>query len=655
MKVKIVVTSIVSLLAIAVYANREAPVIPNVPAYESGVYRNIFSEAGYSETAINNRLEELWDTYFYGDSATEALYYEVGDEAYILDVNNGDVRSEGMSYAMMICVQLDKQKEFNKLWRWVRNRMYNEGGLTDGYISWQILPDGTNKSKHAAPDGDEYVIMALMFASARWGDGEGIMDYWQQANYMLESGTGKSYLINSSITNMYNETEKQVVFVPYASSAKHTDPSYHLPAFYTLWSKWANNKRYFWEAMANKSREMFPLFANEETGLMPDYANFDGTPTGSNHADFRYDAWRCMMNMAMDYNWFQESETEVELINRIHKFFYSEGIGQYGAEYSLAGKKLNTDYSPGLVACNASGALASTDPIAWEFVDDFFNTSLPTGRYRYYDGILYFLNYLHLSGNFRIYTPERVLETALDERYTFDEDYIIVEDYSTDTIGTPLLIRRTEGSAGSTTAVADPLSEDNIVANVTPGNYDEQFFLEFKLPDTLQVSRDYSQLEFDIYYNPDGDNQKQDLKIWFDAVTSTPYYTTSTGEKTNHGKWEHIVVPINDTQVIGNVFKLYISVRTRRADFCLDNIKFLKKETDTSVNSVKEVPQFRIENGDIILDDTADHIEIINISGKRIAECYNSNKIGLPFGSNSLYIIRITNSKKSVCCKLVTR
>jgi oligosaccharide reducing-end xylanase len=54
---------------------------------------------------------------------------------------------------------------------------------------------------------------------------------------------------------------------------------------------------------------------------------------------------------------------------------------------------------------NATGSLAATDDIRWDFVEEFWNQSLPNGRYRYYDGLLYFMALLHLSGNFQIYDP----------------------------------------------------------------------------------------------------------------------------------------------------------------------------------------------------------------------------------------------------------
>ena len=200
---------------------------------------------------------------------------------------------------------------------------------------------------------------------------------------------------------MFN-ADHQIVFVPYAQSAVHTDPSYHMPAFYELWSKWANNNRQFWKACADKSREMYPKFANSTTGLMPDYAEFSGEARSGEHSDFRFDAWRCAMHMATDYMWFNGSETEKQQTKKLLDFFYGEGIKDYKGLYQLNGTAIyGGDHSPGLVGCNAVGAMIYEDVKAWDFVDDFFEMTFPTGKYRYYDGCLYFLSYLHASGNFK--------------------------------------------------------------------------------------------------------------------------------------------------------------------------------------------------------------------------------------------------------------
>ncbi|HET9908593.1 MAG TPA: glycoside hydrolase, partial [Anaerolineales bacterium] len=90
---------------------------PSVPAtltpapvrgsFETGVYPNLFKDyLGKSDAEIQTKIDSAFDQLFYGDDATERVYYPVGsDMAYISDIANDDVRSEGMSYGMMIAVQ----------------------------------------------------------------------------------------------------------------------------------------------------------------------------------------------------------------------------------------------------------------------------------------------------------------------------------------------------------------------------------------------------------------------------------------------------------------------------------------------------------------------------------------------------------------------
>ncbi len=629
---------------------KNPPVLPSQGAYNTGIYRNMLKEAGYTDTQINQKLENIWNQLFYGNSSSQAVYYPVGtDEAYILDTGNNDVRSEGMSYGMMICVQMNKQTEFNRLWKWAKTRMQHQSGARKGYFAWQMNTSGTMKDQNTASDGEEYFIMALMFASGRWGDGEGIYDYWKEANDILKNCMNKEYILHTSMNNLFNATEKQVVFTPYSQSALFTDPSYHLPAFYQLWSYWADTRRTFWRDMAEKSREMFPKFANAQTGLMPDYAEFGGAPRNEGgHGDFRFDAWRCAMNMAVDYAWFKPSENEVTLINRLHNFFASKGVDSYKNQYSLSGTELSGgDHSPGLVACNATGALASNQSVAWDFIDDFFNTGIPGGQYRYYDGMLYFMNYLHLSGNFRIYKPADILDIALDEQFNYTGDYLFLDNFENKSIGEEYYMRRTENSTANALVTADPVFLSNNSLHVLTGNYDEYLVMEFVLPEGRTLKNDYSQLEFDIYYTKKADdgNHNQDLKVDFDVIQGTPFFTTKTGDRANHGKWEHITVPLTSV-TSGNTFKLYICIRTNKADFYIDNIKL---KVNYSVPSMIENPETAKNNffysGNMLHfgNTPINNLSVFNLSGNLLVSKNNiSSSLDISNLKSGVYIVRIS-------------
>ncbi|HEX2997265.1 MAG TPA: glycosyl hydrolase family 8, partial [Anaerolineales bacterium] len=274
-----------------------------VGAFESGKYRNLFAEyLGKSDAEAKARVDAAWDQLFYGDDDTERVYYPVDEDmAYIMDIGSDDVRSEGMSYGMMIAVQLDKQEEFDRLWKWAKTYMYHPDGPFKGYFSWHCTTSGMRLDDVPASDGEEWFVMSLLFASTRWGDGEGIFDYQTQAQEILDVMLHKEdEADHGQATNMFDPMQKMVVFVPVMGGpASFSDPSYHLPAYYELWGRWAQRDNQFWLDAAQTSRAYFKKAAHPETGLMPDYAQFNGKPfsfNGSGHEDFRFDAFRTLSN-----------------------------------------------------------------------------------------------------------------------------------------------------------------------------------------------------------------------------------------------------------------------------------------------------------------------------------------------------------------------
>jgi len=378
-------------------------------AFQSHEYQNLFEEyLGRSAVEVQTRITAAWDQLFYGSDDFERVYFPVGqDMAYVEDIGNGDVRSEGMSYGMMIAVQLDKKEEFDRLWKWARTYMYQADGPFQGYFAWHCTRGGQQLDAHPAPDGEEWFATALLFASARWSDGKGIFDYHRQAQDILDVMLHKEERNGVPAKNMFDLERKQVVFVPIAGRvSSFTNPSYHLPAYYELWARWAERDNHFWAEAARTSREYFRNAADSQTGLMPDYANFDGTPYGTDsHRDFRFDAWRTLSNVAVDYAWFAADPWQMEQSNRVLRFLASHGIDTFPNQFALDGTPLSSDHSTGLVSSAAVAALAADRATGEPFVQALWNAPIPSGQWRYYDGMLYLLGMLHVSGNFKIYTP----------------------------------------------------------------------------------------------------------------------------------------------------------------------------------------------------------------------------------------------------------
>jgi oligosaccharide reducing-end xylanase len=395
-------------------AEGAAPAATQGGAYVTGHYPDLFVELlGVSPAEVDAKVERAWSQLFHGDDATQRVYYPVEpDMAYILDVLHGDVRSEGMSYGMMIAVQLDRKEEFDRIWNWATTHMRHGPGPHRDFFAWQVRPDGTILDRNSASDGEVWFATALFLASNRWGDGTGIYDYRREAQRLLDAMLYREDdpENDGSVTNMFNREVRQVVFVPEAGlAASITDPSYHVPHFFELWARWAERDNPFWCDVAVTSREFLKQATHPATGLTAEYTHFDGTPIAppwNPGADkFHYDSFRVGANIAMDHVWFAPDPWHVQQNDRLLSFFASHGLDEYPNNYTIDGRPLTTSRSAGLVAANGAAALAATTPVRTEFVRRLWEMPIPDGAARYYDGMLYMLSLLKASGNFRIYHP----------------------------------------------------------------------------------------------------------------------------------------------------------------------------------------------------------------------------------------------------------
>lgn len=389
-------------------------------AFATRRYRNLFAELGYKQKDIDKKLKLVFESVFYGP---DKVYFEVGDSmAYISDIKNHDVRTEGMSYGLMIAVQFDRKDIFDRLWRWGKKYMQHQEGPLKGYFAWSCKTDGTRNAQGPASDGELYYVTSLIFASNRWGNSTGI-NYLAEAQNILDCSMQKIGM--ERVAPLINLEHQLITFTPDPFGGRFTDPSYHVPAFYEVWARWAEDGRSeFWRACARKSREYLHKSIHPVTGLNPDYNNYDGTLLGSKRVigdAFRFDSWRVPMNIALDYSWAcADRKWQQEYGNKIQNFFYSQGIDSFVDQYNVDGttvtellgaggyKKLR--HSLGLVATTAAVSLVCTHDKSREFVDRLWNVKhvpYDDGYFdAYYDGLLRLFAFMHLSGNYRIIFPQ---------------------------------------------------------------------------------------------------------------------------------------------------------------------------------------------------------------------------------------------------------
>ena len=313
-----------------------------------------------SPQEIRQKIDGAFQQLFHGDATNQTVYYPAGSNsngplAHLTDIKHNDVRSEGLSYGMIIAVQLDKKAEFDAIWNWSKTYFVCHGNQSPvlGFFSVagadQRCPHESVLWRRMAK-----IIMSLRCISPRiagamvrhlrlpvhrrmncfpaWciGPKSPARSPWRGTNAMTVTAGP-----------LFHAEHKMVLFSPSSERVQFSDPSYHLPAFYELWSRWAQRRtRGVWKQAAQVSRDYFVKSTHPVTALNPCYANFDGSLVArpSHYAtNFSYDAFRTAGNWAVDWSWWGKDPRQRELSDKLQVFFESQGTN-YGCVFTLDGK-----------------------------------------------------------------------------------------------------------------------------------------------------------------------------------------------------------------------------------------------------------------------------------------------------------------------------
>jgi len=351
--------------------------------------RNLFNEVLCKSPAdVQAKMASLVQQLFHGSGQDQAIYYELSansSQAFIEDIASGDVRSEGQSYGMFVAVQMNMRSEFDKLWNYAKACMQQPSGV----FAWQMNVDScTPKSTGQAPDGDEYFAEALRLADRRWGS-SGAINYRNEALKIMAAMASHDFNANPAI-------------VKFSQNSNYSDPSYVLPLFYTEWACFDTANATLWRNAASYGRTYFPKVINASTGLAPYQANFDGSAYSAGNT-FNADSWRVPMNVLSDFavNRIGTWQTGYAATNAA--FWKSQGLDKYGGKYSLTGTAMDQYHGAGLTGVNAMLAFGLSPAEATPLLQAAWDQGTPTGQYRYYDGTLYMLSMLYLTGTFSLY------------------------------------------------------------------------------------------------------------------------------------------------------------------------------------------------------------------------------------------------------------
>ena len=372
-------------------------------------YPNPFKDLSKPDAEVAAKIADTFQKLFYGDPNLQAIYVPTGtDQAYIQDTLHGDIRTEGIGLAMMICIQLDKRAEFDRLWTYADTQMKQTEPPRRGYFESSCDTLTATTMPCDDPYGEQQMVTALIFAHHRWGSTSGPVDYEAGALALLDVMRHKEDEnggIVAGITNTFDSTTALPYHLPVQASPVVGRPSIVMPAYYDLWAEATGDP--FWTRAAVAARAYWQKSAHGTTGLMPVRATFEGVPDA--YWDmFDSEAYRAHVNMALDWAWAkgEKDAWEVTEANKLLAFFTGKGVLTYGSAYSIDGTEvIDSQRDFALIAVNGTIAMVATNAGKDAYVNAVWDMSTQTGLARYYSGILYLTALLILSGQYRVWGP----------------------------------------------------------------------------------------------------------------------------------------------------------------------------------------------------------------------------------------------------------
>lgn len=99
-------------------------------------------------------LREEWESY-------RASY--IHRDGYVFDPHNndGEVTSEGQSYALLRAVWMDDERTFTRVFKWTEKNLKRP----DGMYAWQWHPEDGTRDSNTATDADQDIALALILAA----------------------------------------------------------------------------------------------------------------------------------------------------------------------------------------------------------------------------------------------------------------------------------------------------------------------------------------------------------------------------------------------------------------------------------------------------------------------------------------------------------
>ena len=164
---------------------------------------------------------------FHGDPQTQAVFFWTGKNAngrlaYVTDWNNHDVRTEGMSYGMMISVQLNQEKRIRRVVELGQDlHVHQRPESSVVWILFVVVQDRWHSERRNRRARRRRILCdVVVFCRQPMGQRQGIYDYKREADELLTNmrhraeKTGPTKFGMRTVAAEVNEEAKMIRFVP---------------------------------------------------------------------------------------------------------------------------------------------------------------------------------------------------------------------------------------------------------------------------------------------------------------------------------------------------------------------------------------------------------------------------------------------------------
>ncbi|MBN1695496.1 T9SS type A sorting domain-containing protein [candidate division WOR-3 bacterium] len=331
--------------------------------------------------------------------------------------DEGETRSEGMGYGMLLSAYFGEKGVFDSLFAFYKSKRTSQAL---NLMAWKVSCAGIT-DYGSATDGDLDVAFALIIAHYQWEEPP-IEDYLTEARNIL-----------SILQNDYFFTCGGSVYTMspgcntvHWGGCALTDISYYTPAYFKVFAYVTQDG--FWDDVANDAYTILYNGTNSSTGLVPDWQSYDGVPGGdppSGRDDYyHYDACRVPWRMALDYLWNGDVDARdwcIEISD------FANGIGASGIRdgYELDGTVVGSYNNSSFVGGFAVGGMSHSQTMVDNFASRLLTLDGVGWDDQYFNFSLRCLYMLVLTGNFwDPLSPAGIEETdSLPEGFNLAQNY----------------------------------------------------------------------------------------------------------------------------------------------------------------------------------------------------------------------------------------